>query len=310
MMLFFLKKPKQYLTWKLFGPIMRYSKDCLMNNELIRRALSFTLFAATGVIILYYLLPNVNNAQHKPICAHCDKESVCMNTSFLGSYILNVTCIKIPQKAPIKNIMLPFSKDTSVFCTHSSGIGTHSWPNAYWALDLATPYHSDNAIVYASAKGIAYISTDNCKEPYGSPAKANVSNCGEGWGNWVKIYHGHGYYTFYAHLDSMLVKNGTFIHTGQPIGVEGWTGKAGHRHLHWSVQKLPGKTEQEWKQKVLTNMGDSVPFDFIAKFNNQFKKIDVKTLICENTSVDIDTDSIFSGTFESVKNSKNEKYKT
>ena len=48
-------------------------------------------------------------------------------------------------------------------------------------------------------------------------------------------------------------------------------------------------------------MGDSVPFDFTAKFNNQIKKIDVRTMICENTSEDMDTESIFSGIFESGK---------
>ena len=272
-----------------------------MNATLIKRILFFGLFSITGAVILYDRLPKVGNAQHKPICPPCGKASVCMNTSIFGTYILNVTCIKTPQKAPIKNVMLPFSKDTSVFCTHSSGIGTHAWPNAYWALDLATPYHSINAIVYASSKGIAYISSGHCKEPSGSPAKANVSNCGEGWGNWVKIYHGHGYYTFYAHLDSIIVKNGALIHPGQPVGVEGWTGKAGHRHLHWSIQKLPGKNEQDWKNKILTYMGDSVPFDFTAKFNNQIKKIDVRTMICENTSEDMDTESIFSGIFESGK---------
>jgi len=28
------------------------------------------------------------------------------------------------------------------------------------------------------------------------------------------------------------------------------SGAAGHRHLHWSVQKLPGKTQKEWEDRI------------------------------------------------------------
>jgi len=269
-----------------------------MNRKLMRRSIFFALAVVLSIITLCCLLPKIDHANHKPSCSSCDPQSVCMNTSFLGSSILDVTCVKTPGKAPIVDIMLPFSSNSPVFCTHGSGIGTHSWPNAYWALDLATPYHADKATIYASAKGIAYVSTQNCKEPPGYPARANTSTCGEGWGNWVKIYHGKGYYTFYAHLTSILVKNGMSVRAGQPIGIEGWTGNAGYRHLHWSVQKLPGKTEQEWKRQISTYVGDSVPFDFTAKFNHQMKKIDVKTLRCENTHIKQSKYPTFYGAFE------------
>lgn len=216
-------------------------------------------------VVLYFSLPRIEEAQHQPKCStRCNTGTACMNTPFLWTSILNVTCVPIPKKAPITNIKLPFAANAKIFCTHAPGVGTHSWPNAYWAVDLATPYSEANATIYASAEGTAYISQKHCTEPKGTASFAKTSICGEGFGNWVKVYHGKGYYTFYAHLDRLLVKNGTHVHQGQPIGIEGWTGKAGHRHLHWSVQKLPGSSEQDWIDKIAIYMGESVPFDFLA----------------------------------------------
>ena len=189
------------------------------------------------------------------------------------------------KKAPITDIKLPFDKNSRVFCTHASGVGTHGWSNAYWSIDLATSYNEKNAIIYASAKGIAYVSQEDCKEPKGTAAFAETSSCGEGFGNWVKVYHGNGYYTFYAHLDRILINNGTFVQQGEPIGIEGWTGEAGHRHLHWSVQKLPGSTEKVWLNRISTHIGESVPFDFLAKQNNLTKKIDASKLQCEHANI-------------------------
>ena len=254
----------------------------------------------TGFIILYFLLPKLENAQHQPKCfTQCKTGTVCMNSSFLWTSILNVTCVSIPKKSPVSDIKLPFAANAKVFCTHASGVGTHSWPNAYWALDLATPYNEPNATIYASAGGIAYISQAHCTEPKGSAAQSQPSPCGDGFGNWVKVYHGNGYYTFYAHLDRVLVKDGSFVHQGQAIGVEGWTGNAGHRHLHWSVQKLPGSTEIEWKRKIINYVGESVPFDFIAVQNNKLKKFDTTIFQCEHADIGatIDPQPTFKGVF-------------
>ena len=253
-----------------------------------------------GTITLYLTLPKLEEAQHKPQCSTpCKTGNVCMNTPFLWTTILDVTCVPIPRKAPVLDIKLPFKANDKIFCTHAPGVGTHSWPNAYWALDLATPYSEANATIYASASGIAYISQEQCTEPKGSADQSQTSPCGEGFGNWVKVYHGNGYYTFYAHLDRMLVQNGTFVHQGQPIGIEGWTGNAGHRHLHWSVQKLPGTTEIEWKHKIAHYIGESVPFDFSAIQNNKLEKFDMTKIQCENVNIGstVNPQSTFNGLF-------------
>ncbi|MDP3562135.1 MAG: M23 family metallopeptidase [Legionellaceae bacterium] len=259
-----------------------------------------TLLFSVGLIVLYLALPKLEDAKHEPKCAApCKSGAVCMNTPFLWTSILNVTCVPIQKKAPVLNIKLPFKAHVKVFCTHAPGVGTHSWPNAYWALDLAIPYHNHNPRVYASATGIAYISHVQCPEPSGSAAQSKISPCGEGFGNWVKIYHGNGYYTFYAHLDHTLVKNGSLVQQGQPIGEMGWTGNAGHRHLHWSTQRLPGKNEAEWRHTITNYMGESVPFDFLAMQSNKLEKFDIRKVQCEHVNIGstVDSQPTFNGVF-------------
>lgn len=238
-----------------------------------------------GGLLIFFIwfllfLPTLNASQYKPYCSiRCKTDSVCMNTS-----PLKAACIPRPSTTPISGFLLPFNARTEVTCTHSSGSGTHSWRNAFWAIDLATPYNQPAATIYASSNGIAYVSRTNCPEPQGTPANANASRCGDGWGNWVKILHKNGYFTFYAHLDRVLIKNRTFVRQGEPIGVEGWTGSAGHRHLHWSVQKLPG-TKFDWRNEITTYAGDSVPFDFQAIQNGQVKIFSIKKIKCEHANI-------------------------
>jgi murein DD-endopeptidase MepM/ murein hydrolase activator NlpD len=58
-----------------------------------------------------------------------------------------------------------------------------------------------------------------------------------GYGRVVKINHGYGYSTVYAHLDRALVKVGARVTRGQPIGKVGLTGRTTGAHLHYEVWK-------------------------------------------------------------------------
>ena len=55
------------------------------------------------------------------------------------------------------------------------------------------------------------------------------------YGNIIKINHGHGYHTFYAHLHKILVKRGAEIKRGNLIGQVGNTGRSTASHLHYEV---------------------------------------------------------------------------
>jgi hypothetical protein len=70
--------------------------------------------------------------------------------------------------------------------------------------------------VLASASGTAY----NYSQPSGA-------------GNYVAIEHGGGWKTYYFHLSSYGVANGTSVSQGQSIGTTGSTGNSSGAHIHY-----------------------------------------------------------------------------
>lgn len=59
------------------------------------------------------------------------------------------------------------------------------------------------------------------------------------YGKCVLIDHRNGYYTFYAHLDTITVKKGISILAGTQIGTVGATGNVTGPHLHFEVRTKP-----------------------------------------------------------------------
>jgi murein DD-endopeptidase MepM/ murein hydrolase activator NlpD len=67
-----------------------------------------------------------------------------------------------------------------------------------------------------------------------------------GYGNMVEIDHGFGFHTRYGHLSSVLVRPGTRVSEGSPVGKLGSTGRSTGPHVHYEVWvadavKDPGK---------------------------------------------------------------------
>ncbi len=56
-----------------------------------------------------------------------------------------------------------------------------------------------------------------------------------GYGKHVKINHGYGYVTLYAHMSKVLVKSGEKVKRGDVIGLVGSTGLSTNPHLHYEV---------------------------------------------------------------------------
>jgi Peptidase family S41 len=89
-----------------------------------------------------------DTAAEIPICnPACATGKACMNTFTANG----AQCVAVPDEAPIQDLVLPFDSTTEAICTHSSGSGSHSGTNAYFALDLATPYDQPAAIIRAAA---------------------------------------------------------------------------------------------------------------------------------------------------------------
>ena len=58
-----------------------------------------------------------------------------------------------------------------------------------------------------------------------------------GWGRYIKIDHGYGYETIYAHLWKINVTKGQKFKRGDKIGKSGNSGMAAGFHLHYEVHK-------------------------------------------------------------------------
>jgi murein DD-endopeptidase MepM/ murein hydrolase activator NlpD len=58
-----------------------------------------------------------------------------------------------------------------------------------------------------------------------------------GYGNAVIIRHGFGFYTMYAHLQSVSVHTGMKVQKKTLIGFMGRTGRVTGPHLHYEVWK-------------------------------------------------------------------------
>lgn len=77
---------------------------------------------------------------------------------------------------------------------------------------------------------------------YGTPIYAaeagrviHASWGGSGYGNLIKIDHGSGAETRYAHLSGFAVSNGQTVKKGQLIGYMGSTGNSSGSHLHFEI---------------------------------------------------------------------------
>jgi len=78
---------------------------------------------------------------------------------------------------------------------------------------------------------------------YGSPIYASdggtvtASGWGGGYGRMIKINHGNGYETLYAHCSKLVVSVGKKVAKGQLIGYVGSTGNSTGPHLHFEIRK-------------------------------------------------------------------------
>ncbi|MCO5725957.1 M23 family metallopeptidase [Robiginitalea marina] len=105
----------------------------------------------------------------------------------------------------------------------ASGYGWRSDPftkarKMHWGMDFTAPRGTP---VYASGDGEV----------------SRADNRASGYGKHVRIEHGYGYMTLYAHLSRYNVKVGQQVKRGDLIGFVGSTGRSEAPHLHYEVWK-------------------------------------------------------------------------
>ncbi|MEP4196705.1 MAG: M23 family metallopeptidase [Aliishimia sp.] len=93
--------------------------------------------------------------------------------------------------------------------------------------------------VTASAPGVVKAVRDGMTDKVFDPDTGSAALEGRDCGNGVVIAHEDGWETQYCHLrkDSVQVKSGDIIDTGDPLGLVGMSGRASFPHIHLSVRK-------------------------------------------------------------------------
>ena len=87
-----------------------------------------------------------------------------------------------------------------------------------------------------------------------------------GFGNVVKIRHGNGYESLYAHMSRIKSRNGNRVKRGDVIGYVGSTGLSTGPHLHYEIHK-----NGEPVDPIMYFYDDVDPNDFIKVYQNAKK---------------------------------------
>ena len=117
--------------------------------------------------------------------------------------------------------------------------GVLEWPLSY-NYNIITSIFGNRTAPTAGAStnhgaidiGVSYV-------PVYAPANGKVilAQWVSGYGNYIMIDHGNGWYTAFGHLSQYKVSEGTIVKTGQQIAVSGNTGVSTGPHLHYEVYK-------------------------------------------------------------------------
>lgn len=146
-----------------------------------------------------------------------------------------------PRPAPVElELALPIPAGEHLYCGKGNLAPdtSHSACTAptRFAFDLISSSFDAPHLILASADGTA-TARGGCATVDLNDQPGGEDRCNDGWGNYVRVQHPGGVYTQYAHLSAILVHDGARVARGQPIGIEGNTGMAGAKHLHFSAHR-------------------------------------------------------------------------
>jgi lipoprotein NlpD len=115
--------------------------------------------------------------------------------------------------------------------------------NVYRKHDFIWPVEGRCVDVFAETERRRHQGID-ISSPSGTPIKASSSgtvlysgNTIRGYGNLIILRHSEEFVTLYAHNQSNLVEEGTWVERGQIIAKVGQTGRASGPHLHFEIRR-------------------------------------------------------------------------
>ena len=100
----------------------------------------------------------------------------------------------------------------------------YRWGKWHKGIDIGTNAEIGKRVIAAASGTVIYS------------AYQAGSSSSAGYGNYLIIYHGNGYCSLYAHMDSKAVSTGQKVSQGQLIGYSGNTGGVAP-HLHFEIRK-------------------------------------------------------------------------
>ena len=115
--------------------------------------------------------------------------------------------------------------------------GMFEWPLSYSYNRITSIFGNRTAPTAGASTNHGAIDIGVSYVPVYAPANGKVimAQWVSGYGNYIMIDHGGGYYTAFGHLSQFTVSVGTVVSTGQQIAVSGNTGISTGPHLHFEV---------------------------------------------------------------------------
>jgi murein DD-endopeptidase MepM/ murein hydrolase activator NlpD len=169
-------------------------------------------------------------------------------TTLLGLFLLPMSREgEGVEHSPLEPSKGPSAQDTLILESPLPGASiTSAFGARFNPIRQAADHHdgidvrsNGNPPVVAAADGLVEVATTSYQP-------------NEGYGTVVILGHGSEFKTVYAHLDSLIVRQGQRVLGGQAIGIVGSTGVSTGPHLHFEVRHNgepvdPARFVMEWR---------------------------------------------------------------
>lgn len=161
--------------------------------------------------------------------------------SEIDNYKKKMASLDAEIEEAIRKAMEAEKNNASTSSSGSKFDGTFMWPLDYsprrvtsrmkirWGrwhkgIDIGTNAENGKRVVAAASGTVIYS------------AYQGGTSSSPGYGNYVIIYHGNGFASLYAHMQSKAVSSGQYVSKGQTVGYSGNTGGVAP-HLHFEIRK-------------------------------------------------------------------------